>query len=302
MSSDAEILRKAMEGFGTDEETLIKVVANRTNSQRQQIKIDYKTRYGRDLIKDIKSELSGKFEDAMVDLFKDPIEYDCDALRAAMKGLGTDEDCLIEIIISRPSHILQQIKDRYKIMFQRDLEKDVVSETSGTLKHILVSILQCRRSTNVNVNYEEAKMKAKQIYDAGVAKFGTDDSAFVQVLCNASTFELIEISKAYYELAGHSLLEAIDKEFSGDCKKAFRTIVYASISPSEYFATRVYQAVKGWGTNNKLLMRVLITRDEIDMPQIKEWYKKLYNKDMVQAVKDDLSGDFKKLMVELCHH
>ena len=33
--SDVETLRKAMEGFGTDEATLIKVIANRTNSQRQ---------------------------------------------------------------------------------------------------------------------------------------------------------------------------------------------------------------------------------------------------------------------------
>ena len=30
--------------WGTDEDTLIKVVANRTNHQRQQIKLDYKTK------------------------------------------------------------------------------------------------------------------------------------------------------------------------------------------------------------------------------------------------------------------
>jgi len=35
MSNDVEVLRKAMEGFGTDEATLIKVIANRTGRQRQ---------------------------------------------------------------------------------------------------------------------------------------------------------------------------------------------------------------------------------------------------------------------------
>ena len=49
-------------------------------------------------------------------------------------------------------------------------------------------------------------------------------------------------------------------------------------------------------------MRILITRDEVDMPQIKECYKKLYGKDMVQAVKDDTTGDYKKILVELCDH
>ena len=56
---DAEDLRKAMEGFGTDEAALIKICANRSNSQRQQIKQAYKSLYGRDLIADLKSELHG---------------------------------------------------------------------------------------------------------------------------------------------------------------------------------------------------------------------------------------------------
>ena len=86
MSNDAEVLRKAMEGFGTDEATLIKVVANRTNSQRQVIKGQYKAMYGRDLVEDIKKECHGKLEDALVALFTDPIEFDADTLRNAMSG------------------------------------------------------------------------------------------------------------------------------------------------------------------------------------------------------------------------
>ena len=111
---DAEALRKAMKGFGTDEAALIKICANRTNSQRQQIKAAYKATFGRDLIADLKSELHGKFEDAMIALFAEPIEYDVDELRAAMKGLGTNEDTLIEIIASRPPHVLMPIKNKYQ--------------------------------------------------------------------------------------------------------------------------------------------------------------------------------------------
>ena len=300
--ADAQALRDAMKGLGTDEATLIKIVANRTNAQRQQIKLQYKAMFGRDLVADLKSDLHGKFEDAMVALFSEPIVYDCEELRKAMKGLGTNEDTLIEIIASRPAPVLQQIKAKFKEIYNRDLEKDVKSETSGTLRHLLIALLQCNRSTNPVADPAMCAKVAKEIYDAGEAKLGTDESVFNKYFCTLSPQELARVSQEYHKLTGHTILEAIKKEFSGNSKKALHTIVYATLSPSEYFATRVQDAIKGWGTKDHLLIRILITRDEIDMPAIKQYYKQLYGKDMVQAVKDDISGDYQKLMVELCSH
>ena len=302
MSNDVEVLRKAMEGFGTDEATLIKVIANRTGRQRQQIKAQYKATYGRDLIEDIKKECHGKLEEAFVALFKDPVEYDVDALREGMKGLGTNEDTLIEIIASRSPQQLLGIKNLYKQKYNRDLEDDIKKETHGTLEHILITLLQGKRSVNTNPDQNTCAAIAKEIFNAGEAKLGTDESVFNKYFGSLSPYELWCVAQHYHKLTGHTILEAIEKEFVGDSKKAFKSIVYATLSPSEYFATRVNDALKGLGTKDHLLMRVLITRDEIDMPQIKQYYKQLYGKDMVEAIKSEISGDYEKLMVELCAH
>lgn len=48
--ADAETLRKAMKGFGTDEKAIINVLANRSNMQRQQIELQFKTLYGKVII------------------------------------------------------------------------------------------------------------------------------------------------------------------------------------------------------------------------------------------------------------
>ena len=274
--ADAQALRDAMKGFGTDEAALIKIVANRTNQQRMAIKEAYKTAFGRDLISDLKSELRGKLEDAMVALFTEPIEYDCDSLKNAMKGVGTDEDSLIEIITSRPNWMLKKIKEKYKEKYKKDLESAIKSETSGDLERLLVSILQCKRSENNNPNMNECAAQAKELFDAGEAKWGTDSAVFNKIFTGCSPAEIACIAREYHKISGHTILDGINKEFSGNTKKALRSIVYATISPSEYFATRVKDAIKGFGTNDHLLIRVLVTRDEIDMPQIKQYYKQLY--------------------------
>ncbi len=302
MSSDAETLRNAMKGFGTDENTLIKVVGNRTNRQRQIIKEQYKAAFGRDLISDLKSELHGKMEDAFVALFTDPIEFDADSLRDALHGAGTDEDTLIEIIASRNNQQLFAIKQCYNTKYKRDLEADIKSDVHGTLQNLLVSLLQGKRSMNPNPDQGRCAAIAKEIFDAGEAKLGTDESSFNKYFVSLSPVELICVAQHYHKLTGHTILEAIEKEFHGDSKKAFKTIVYATLSPSEYFATRVNKAIKNFGTKDHLLMRVLITRDEIDMPTIKQYYKQLYGKDMIEEIKSDIHGEYQKLMIELCSH
>ena len=302
MSNDAETLRNAMKGFGTDESTLIKVVANRTTRQRQIIKEQYKAAFGRDLIADLKSELHGKMEDAFVALFTDPVEFDADSLRNALQGAGTNEDTLIEIIASRNNQQLAAIKQCYNAKYKRNLEDDIKSDVHGTLQHLLVSLLQGQRSFNPNPDQGRCAAIAKEIFDAGEGKLGTDESCFNKYLVSLSPMEMVCVAQHYHKITGHTILDAIDKEFHGDSKKAFRTIVYATLSPSEYFATRVKDAIKSFGTKDHLLMRIIISRDEIDMPQIKQYYKQLYGKDMIEDVKSDIHGDYEKLLVELCSH
>ena len=294
---DADALRKAMKGIGCDKKPITEICTHRTNAQRLEIVKAYKAAYGRDLIADLKSELHGKYEDAIIALFTDPIEYDADELRKAMKGMGTNEDTLIEIISSRPAPILAQIKAKFNEKYKRDLEKDVKSETSGTLRKLLIALLQCSRSTNTMPNPAQSAAIAAEIHKAGEAKLGTDESVFNKYFCTLSPHELAAVSREYHKLTGHTILQAIDKEFSGDSKKTLRTIVYATLSPSEYFATRVHDAVKGLGTKDHLLIRVIVSRSEIDMPQIKQYYKQLFGKDMYEDVKNDISGEYRELLL-----
>ena len=307
IDKDVETLKKSLKIGGAekvDENAIIKLLANRNNVMRQQLRNYYNKKFNRDLVSDLKAELDGKFEAAIVALLDDPFIYDAKSLHKAMKGVGTDTDACIEIICTRPNWYLKNIMTAYTNLTGGDLIKDLKSEVKlmGNTGTLLCTLLQCQRSENPTPNKETIEKYANDLIKGGIQKLGTDEKLFMDVLTKTSTPELQLLIDTYQKKAGESLLVSIDKEFTGDVKKTLKTIIYANTTPSEYFAQRVNEAITSAGQKDELLMRILITRDEVDMPKIKECYKTLYGKDMVESIKEATLGDYKNLLVELCDH
>ena len=307
IDKDVETLKKSLKIGGAekvDENAIIKLLANRNNVMRQQLRNYYNKKFNRDLVSDLKAELDGKFEAAIVALLDDPFIYDAKSLHKAMKGVGTDTDACIEIICTRPNWYLKNIMTAYTNLTGGDLIKDLKSEVKlmGNTGTLLCTLLQCQRSENPTPNKETIEKYADDLIKGGIQKLGTDEKLFMDILTKTSTPELQLLIDTYQKKAGESLLVSIDKEFTGDVKKTLKTIIYANTTPSEYFAKRVNEAITSAGQKDELLMRILITRDEVDMPKIKECYKTLYGKDMVESIKEATLGDYKNLLVELCDH
>ncbi|KAJ7327001.1 hypothetical protein JRQ81_016760, partial [Phrynocephalus forsythii] len=134
--ADAEALRKAMKGLGTDEETILKILTSRSNAQRQEIALAFKTLFGRDLVADLKSELTGKFETLMFNKNNFTSHF------CLLQGAGTNEKVLNEILASRTPAEVQKIKQVYQEEYEADLEDHIKSDTSGYYQRMLIVLLQ----------------------------------------------------------------------------------------------------------------------------------------------------------------
>ncbi|MBW04712.1 Annexin A13, partial [Eschrichtius robustus] len=121
------------------------------------------------------------------------------------------------------------IKEAYQRLFDRSLESDVKGDTSGSLKKILVSLLQANRDEGDNVDKDLAGQDAKDLYDAGEGRWGTDESTFNEVLAKRNHKQLRATFQAYQVLIGKDIEEAIEAETSGDLQKAYLTLVSPSL-------------------------------------------------------------------------
>ena len=297
--TDCAALRKAMKGIGTDEDAIINVVSHSSYNQRQAMINCFTQSFSRNLMADLKSEISGKFYTLVEGLFTSPDVYDAQCIHEALKGAGTNDDTLIEIVCTRSNDQINLIKSAYQRLYNKDLISDVKGDTSGTYEKVLVSMLNGCRSQNPNPDPATCQRDAEQLYKGGEGRLGTDESLFCRIFGTKSNAELRCIFQYYTQISGHDIYQAIQSEFSGNAKTAFLTMIECIMDTPAYFAARFYKSMKGAGTKDRMLMRLVITRNEVDLPAIKNCYAHNYGKDLASAISSDTSGDYKKLLVAI---
>uniref|UniRef100_A0A3Q3AX75 Annexin n=1 Tax=Kryptolebias marmoratus TaxID=37003 RepID=A0A3Q3AX75_KRYMA len=297
---DVEVLRKAMKGFGTDENAIIELLGNRSNKQRVPLVAAYKTTYGKDLLRDLKSELTGDFESLVLAMLQTPAKFDASELREAIKGAGTDEACLIEILSSRSNAEIQEINRIYKSEYGKSLEDSISGDTSGHFRRLLVSLCQGNRDERQTVDVSLAKQDAQKLYAAGENKVGTDESQFNAILCARSKPHLRAVFQEYQQMSGREIEKSICREMSGNLESGMVAVVKCIRNTSAYFAERLHKSMKGAGTKDRTLIRVMVSRSEVDMLDIRQEYLKAYGKSLYTHISADTSGDYKKLLLKLC--
>uniref|UniRef100_A0A6Q2YJJ4 Annexin n=1 Tax=Esox lucius TaxID=8010 RepID=A0A6Q2YJJ4_ESOLU len=299
-SVDAETLYNAMKGIGSDKEAILDLVTGRSNAQRQEIVKAYKSSYGKDLIDDLKYELTGKFERLIVSLMRPQAYHDAKEIHDALKGAGTDEKCLIEVLASRNNQQIHALVAAYKDAYGSDLEEDIIGDTSGHFKKMLIVLLQGTRDDPGLVYPELVEEDAQALYDAGEAQWGTEESIFIMLLGNRSVTHLRMVFDKYQEIAEKAIEDSIKSELSGDFERLMLAIVQCIRSVPMYFAKRLYKSMKGLGTQDNTLIRIMICRSEIDMLDIRECFRMGYEKSLYNMIKEDTSGDYKRTLLALC--
>jgi len=305
---DAKRIRKAIEGLGTDDAALVEIITHRTNEQLQFIASEYLAAFKKSIIDDIKGDTSGHYEDLLVGLVEAKPAYIARIIHEAVKGAGTNEGAILDCLLHASNGLIKDAHCAYQQIYSKSIVEDVSGDTSGDFKKVLVALLHGVRADASGVNLEQAKTDAENIYNKGEGRLGTDDEFFIDFFTTRSYQHIYEVNRLYQEKRGHSLAQAVDKEFSGWTRTALKGL---AVPGPVYWAERIHSAVARLGTNDSRLLRAFVLNDRAKLQSISEAYSQIYGKGgktdggksysgvMAQDVKDDTSGWYQKALLSL---
>ena len=292
-NKDVEDLKQLIEN--ADYSSMTDFITRKTHKERMRLRQIYKQKFDKDLMSDLKSSFAGIYLKIILGLFTDPVEFDIDYIYKCLKE-DASYNILIEIFASRPDWYLNKIKNLYQRKYNIELEEHIKEGTLDDFKKLLLQILQSERSTNQSPDVDQCKKLAEDLEQEESENLTVDSPIINSIFIKSSPQELVSISQEYNKSTQKLITQTINEHFKGNVKNLLNAILMAKISPSEYYANVIHESID----DEDIILKVIISRAEIDFTQIKKYYLKLYENNVVNDIKKD-SHEYTNLLVAICN-
>ncbi|TKV99469.1 hypothetical protein SEVIR_8G046000v4 [Setaria viridis] len=298
-AEDAAALLKAFQGWGTDEQAVIAILAHRDAAQRKRITLKYEEMYNESLMQRLKSELSGDFERAMCHWILDPVERQAVMANAATKCILEEYPVVIEIACANSTAELVAVKEAYHALYKCSLEEDVAAATTGNLRSLLLALVSTYRYDGDDVNMGLARSEAKIIHEA-VRNGAADHEELIRIVGTRSKAQLNATFGCFKDEHSSSITKALPRGTDPTgYLRALRTAVRCIADSNKYFAKVLRNATCESGTDEDSLTRVVVMHAEKDMKGISSAFRRRSSVTLEQAIAKETSGDYRSFLMAL---
>ena len=289
------ILHEAFFSNPTNEFDIVDVMTSTNNEERQLIRSNYKLSYGHPIQNDINAQLKDNLRQILIDMFDTPYEYDARELHTSLNSLMNDESVIIEIFASRPSSYLSIVDLAYSNFFKISLKDEISKHIGGEFAQYLIALMEEERPNDQTISGNDAYQIADNLINGDLVNIGTDVNKFKEIFIQKSREDLILISRAYYEKCKNSIYDDIETLISGKIRKLLKAIIFAVITPAEWFAKKLEKSLHDTNT----IRRILISRSEIDMYAIRDYYYMDTSKELYTDIGQESNDAYAQIMTNL---
>ena len=196
--------------------------------------------------------------------------------------------------------MLQEIKKKYFELYNKELEADLEKTFPQPIFKNLSILMNTERRVNPTPDKTKCQEDAKTLYSVSKEEmWGTDENIFRNIFALSSPEEIVLTLRYFYKKTGMNFMKAVESKMSSKMRVFFKEMLYNVVIPPEICAEKVRTAVKGLGTDTNLLERILITRNELDMEEVRKHYLNKYGVEMQKDIISDTSGAYQKLLLGL---
>uniref|UniRef100_A0A3Q7IDY9 Annexin n=1 Tax=Solanum lycopersicum TaxID=4081 RepID=A0A3Q7IDY9_SOLLC len=335
-AADAEAIRKACQGWGTDEKAIISIIGHRNATQKKLIRQAYEELYCEDLVKRLESELSGQFEKAVYRWILNPRDRDAVILHVAIKERAIPNyRVVIEYSCIYSPEELLAVKRAYQARYKTSVEEDIAQYSTGHLRkasfflffflvflptfifvawsrclclipfatyiQFLVGLAGTYRYVGDELNARVANSEADILHNA-ISTKDFNNEEIVRIISTRSTTQLVATLNRYKDHYGSSITKHLLDDTNEGNKEyllALRTTIRCISDPQKYYEKVIRYAMNECGTDEESVTRVIVTRAEKDLKEIKEVYYKRNSVTLDQAITNHTSGNYKAFLLTL---
>ncbi|XGW04454.1 hypothetical protein V3C99_015553 [Haemonchus contortus] len=300
----SETLRKALSGMDTKDQIIVDTVLYHNNFQRQKILSAYEDMYGRKLIDDLEDETGGYFFQMAQALFKPAHQYDTMNLQRSLSNRYADRSVAIEIACTRTARQLRVIRDTYLADYKKSIDKDILVKVEGVVGRMLTLLLcKSRPEGGRKVDHELVKAHAELLMKNSIEEIAKNMSLFEQIFVGTSWKHLAAVFDQVDEIRnGERDVETLvrkNKVLHSEIRQIFLTIIRVSRNMQLYFAEQLRAALIQEKPDHQTIIRITVSRSEIDLYDICEEYKRKYQRTLEYDLHQTCSGDYLRLLIAL---
>jgi len=306
MSNDVSNLHNALKRASTDKQAVIDVLTHRTYKQRDEIANAFTKNYNYDFHKLLSSKFTGVSKVIVNNLMTLPTHFLADQLLWAVKGAGTDEQTLIDILVSMNAKEKSTVKT---IFMQKSgyclcyyVRVDLAGYHEAGFRGILTALMDTKRPDDKCVDVKQAKSDASSLYSYLVTiNNWTSRAKFHRILVSRSWIQLKKTFEIFEEKYGSNFEQRIIQLFTDRYQDTLKAIYQYAMDSNTFFAEALYRDLNhvyssSWRYTYGVA-RVFTWRSEIDLGDIAAAFQDKYKISLVNYVKKETRGSVENALV-----
>ena len=288
------------ENISTKENIIIDIIKKYNLKQRLLLRVTYDQIFPENnFLTDINTNLthSMQFCNLVTLLFMDQVDIDCIEFKKIFDKISTNTSLILETITLNPFWYNQKLIKAYKEFYNKDLKSEIFKGFPENMRDAIITCMNTKRNDiNKEIDLDEINEKVKLLIKTNPEDILKNNEIFINIFALPSPKELIMIARIYKEKKGENLLNLIDNKLSEEEAMFLKEVIYNVCRPSEYFAYKLSDSIKGIKVDENNINRILVMRNELDMKEIRNFYQKFNNQDFDKEIANVFDGAYKELL------